>query len=91
MVFWILQVLFNDVVIGTGQTKACSSPAEGPGREHIPPKGCQYIRRYGLYASRTLRAPSAGLPLLLGLDAVESAERTPWQIPLARNLHILLR
>ncbi len=21
--------------------------------QHIPPKGCQYIRRYGLYASRT--------------------------------------
>ena len=20
--------------------------------QHIPPKGCQYIRRYGLYASR---------------------------------------
>jgi hypothetical protein len=20
---------------------------------HIPPKGCQFIRRYGLYASRT--------------------------------------
>jgi hypothetical protein len=21
--------------------------------QHIPPKGCQYVRRYGLYASRT--------------------------------------
>jgi hypothetical protein len=21
--------------------------------QHIPPNGCQYIRRYGLYASRT--------------------------------------
>ena len=21
--------------------------------QHIPPKGCQYLRRYGLYASRT--------------------------------------
>jgi hypothetical protein len=24
-----------------------------PARGHIPPKGCQYIRRYGLYASRS--------------------------------------
>ena len=27
--------------------------------QHIPPKGCQYIRRYGLYASRSKGKPKA--------------------------------
>ena len=30
-----------------------------PARGHIPPKACQYSRRYGLYASRTKGKPKA--------------------------------
>ena len=32
---------------------------KAPARGHIPPKGCQNIRRYGLYASRTKGKPKA--------------------------------
>ena len=48
---------------------------------HIPPKSTHYIRRYGLYASRT-RAPGAGGRIWSGWhDAHPAADATAGALP----------